>query len=117
MSSLYDRLRTGTVPKLLSKYKTGVVETGVTVSTPGSEPWDPPIEVTTWTKIDAVVTGVPERFVDSEKILRDDRMVLAQVDIPPGTRIRIDGNVVTEISRKDILAAGDSVVSKVVVRG
>lgn len=119
--TLYNRLRTGTVPKLLAKYKTGTVEIGRPVTTPGANPWDPPTTSTTWTEIDAVVTGVSQKYVDGSNVVMSDRMVTTQIpaafDETAGDQLRIDDNVVAVLMVMPILAAGDAVATRMVVRG
>lgn len=118
---LYDRLRNGTAPRLLSKYKTGTVEIGRPVTTPGAEPWDPPTTSVFWSKVYAVVTGVSQKYVDGETVVMSDRMVIfqspASFDTEAGDQMRIDGDVVSVLMIMPVLAAGEPVVSKVVVRG
>jgi hypothetical protein len=119
MPSLYDNLRTGTVPSLLTKFKTGTVEIGRPVTTPGANEWDPPSTSVTWTEVDAVVTGVPQRMIDGTNIVGDERMVLCQtptIDEVAGDRMRIDGKQVVIVRVEPKLAAGDPVVTRVVVR-
>ncbi len=121
MPSPYNRLRTGTVPRLLSKYKTGTVEIGRPVTVAGANPWDPPTTTTTWTEIDAVVTGVSQKYVDGQNIVMFDRMVNCQApvnfDEAAGDLLRIDGKVVAILSMPNVLAAGDVVLNKFIVRG
>lgn len=121
MSSLYNRLRTGTVPKLLAKYKTGTVEIGRPVTTQGTDPWDAPTTSTTWTEIDAVVTGVSQKYVDESNIVMSDREVITQspasFDPEAGDQLRIDGSVVAVLSVMPILAAGVPVAVRFIVRG
>lgn len=120
MPSLYDRLRP-TASRLLTKFKTGIVEIGRPVSTPGANPWDAPTISTEWTEIDAVVTGVSQKYVDGESIVMSDRMVITQspavFDPTAGDILRIDGDVVAVLSVMPILAAGDPVATRMVVRG
>lgn len=121
MSSLYNRLRTGTVPRLLSKYKTGTVEIGRPVNVPGANSWDPPTVTTAWIEIDAIVTGVSQKFVDGTEIVMSDREVLTQTpatfDEVAGDQLRVDGGVVSVISVMPILAAGVPVAVRFVIRG
>jgi len=114
--TLYNRLRTGTVPRLLSKYETGTVEIGVTTETPGATPLDPPTTSTVWTEVDAVVTGVPQGMIDGTTIVGDERMVIFQADVDAGARVRIDGKQVVIVRVMPKLAAGDPVMTKVLVR-
>lgn len=120
MLLLYNRLRTGTVPKLLSKYKTGTVEIGRPVTTPGANPWDPPTTSTTWTEINAVVTGVSQKYVDGSNVVMSDREVITQspASFGPeaGDQLRIDGDVVAVLSVMPILAAGVPVAVRFIVR-
>lgn len=120
MPSLYDRLRSGTVPKLLGKYKTGTVEIGRPVNTPGANSYDPPTITTNWTDVDAVVTGVAQKYVDGSNIVMSDRMVRFQsptsFDIEAGDKLRVDGKVVAILMHKPILGAGDAVLDIVVIR-
>jgi hypothetical protein len=104
----------------LSKYNTGVVEIGRPVTVDGVNPWDPPTTTTQWTKLDAVVTGVSQRYVDGENIVMSDRMVITQTptafDEAAGDKLRIDGQVVAILAVMPILAAGEAVATKMVVR-
>lgn len=119
--TIYDRLRTTTVPRLLSKYNTGVVEVGVTTLSEPLDPWDPPTETTVWTQVDAVVTGVSQRYVDNENIVMSDREVIMQnpasYDAEAGSMVRIDGKVVAVLQVMPILAAGEAAMTRLVVRG
>ena len=117
--TLYNRLRANTAPKLLSKFKTGVVEIGRPVTTDGAEPWDAPTTATDWKTVDAVVTGVPQRMIDGSTIVGDERLVLCQTpdfDETAGDMMRIDGKQVVIIRIEPKLAAGDPVVTRIVVR-
>lgn len=120
MADLYNRLRTGTVPRLLAKYKTGTVEIGRPVTTPGAQPWDPPTITTEWTDINAVVTGVSQKYVDGSNIVMSDRMVNCQTPVAfnevAGDLMRIDGKVVAILSMPNALAAGVPVLNKFIVR-
>ena len=119
MPSLYSRL-TSTTAGLLAKYKTGTVEIGRSVMTDGANPWDAPTTSTAWTEIDAVVTGVSQRFIDGSNIVMSDRDVITQspasFDPEAGDQLRIDGDVVAVLSVMPILAAGDAVAVRFVVR-
>lgn len=118
--ALYDRLRSGTVPNLLSKFNTGVVEIGRPVSVPGIEPWDPPTITTEWTRIDAVATGVSQKYVDGSNIVHSDKEIITQTlgfDDEAGDQVRIDGKVVAILSVMPILAAGEEIAMRLIVRG
>ncbi len=118
--TLYNRLRTGTVPRLLAKYKTGTVEIGRPVTTPGAEPWEPPTTTTQWTEIDAVVAGVSQKYVDGSNVVMSDREVITQspasFDQEAGDQLRIDGGVVSVLSVMPILASGTPVAVRFIVR-
>lgn len=119
--TLYTRLRTGTVPRMLAKYKTGTVEIGRPVTVAGPEPWSPPVTTTQWAAIDAVVTGVSQKYVDGSNVVMSDREVITQspasFDPEAGDQLRIDGGVVAVLSVIPILAAGDPVAVRFIVRG
>lgn len=115
---LYDRLRT-TASGLLSKYKTGTVEIGRPVKTDGANSWDAPTVSVEWVEINAVVTGVSQEYVDGTNIVMSDRMVITQTpdfDEQAGDQLRIDGDIVAVLRIIPILAAGEPVVVKIVVR-
>jgi hypothetical protein len=113
--TLYTNL-TATAARLLGKYKTGTVEIGTTSTTAGANPWDAPTVTDTWEEVDAVVTGVPAYMVDGGAIVASDRMVIMQGDVDVGDKMRIDGAVVLIVRKMPKLAAGDPVITKVVVR-
>ena len=115
MPSLYDRLRP-TARRMINRYNTGIVEVGAVTTVAGANPWDAPSEAETWTRIDAVVTGVAQEYVDGTEVISTDRMVITQAELNAGSRVRIDGQQVAVVKVIDVLAAGDPVVSKVVVR-
>lgn len=117
--TLYNRL-TATATGLLSKYKTGTVEIGRPITTAGANPWDAPTTATSWTEIDAVVTGVSQKYVDGSSVVMSDRIVITQspasFDPEAGDRLRVDGSVVAVLSVMPILAAGDAVAVRFIVR-
>ena len=113
--TLYTNL-TATAARLLDKYKTGTVEIGTTSATAGANPWDAPTVTDTWEEVDAVVTGVPAYMVDGGAIVASDRMVIMQGEVDVGDKMRIDGAVVLIVRVMPKLAAGDPVITKVVVR-
>lgn len=119
--TLYDKLRAGTVPKLLGKFKTGLVEVGRPVEIDGFEEWDAPTVTIDWIEVNALVTGVADKYVDGQTILMDDRQVLFQspvaLDVNSGDQVRVDGKVVAVVGVKNILAAGDPVIERLVIRG
>lgn len=116
MPSLYDRLTT-TSAGLLAKFKQGTVEIGTTTTTAGADEWDPPTQSTTWVEVDAIVSGVSSKYVDGVKILASDLQVLAQATVSAGQLVRIDGEVVTVLAIKPVPAAGDPVVTRLIVKG
>ena len=113
--TLYTNLTT-TTARLLGKYKTGTVEIGTTSTVAGANPWDMPTITTTWEEVDAVVTGVPAYMVDGSTIVASDRVVIMQGDADVGDLMRIDGAQVLAVSKMPKLAAGDHVLTNVVVR-
>jgi hypothetical protein len=114
---LYDRMR-GTAGRLLEKYNQGVVEIGVSTTVAGANEWDPPTVTTTWTRIDAVVSGVSQKYVDGTTVLASDRQVLCQgvVDMENNDMIRIDGDVVSVVRIINYKGAGEPVASVFIVR-
>ena len=120
MPSLYNSLRSNTVPRLLAKFNTGVVEIGRPVTTVGVGTYDPPTTTTTWTRVDAVVTGVSQRYIDGVNVVGNERMVIFQsptaFDPAAGDKLRIDGKVAAIVRLFPVLAAGDPVMEKVMVR-
>lgn len=115
--ALYDRMR-GTAGRLLEKYNQGVVEIGVYTKTDGANEWDPPTFVWVWTRIDAVVQGVSQKYVDGTNVLASDRQVLCQgvVNLANNNMIRIDGDVVSVVRIMDIPGGGEPVATRFIVR-
>lgn len=117
--TIYTRL-TPTAKRLLAKFKTGVVEIGRPVTTPGAGTYDPPTAVTVYTEVNAVVTGVSQKYVDGTNIVMSDRQVLFQAPIAfnpaAGDKMRIDGDVVAVLTVMPVLAAGVPVVERVMAR-
>lgn len=111
---------TPTAKRLLAKFKKGVVEIGRTVTTPGAGTYDPPTTSTEYTEVDAVVTGVSQKYVDGTNIVMSDRQVIFQApasfDPQAGDKLRIDGDVVAVLSLMPVMAAGDPVIERVIVR-
>lgn len=117
--TLYNRLRPSAT-RLLAKYKQGVVEIGRPTLTPRESIYDPPLTVTTWAEVDAVVSGVSQQYVDGVNIVNSDRQVTTQIpdfNEKSGDQLRIDGNVVAILSVMPMPAAGDPVAVKLIVRG
>lgn len=114
--SFYTNLNT-TAGRLLSKFKQGTVETGVTTSTPGANEWDAPTASTAWIEVDAVVRGVSQQYVDNVNIVATDKQVLFQGEIDAGSLVRIDGQVVSVLRVDYIPGAGEAVATRVFVRG
>jgi hypothetical protein len=118
--SFYGNLTT-TAGRLLAKFAQGVVEIGRPVSVPGSNAWDPPVISTSWTRVNASVKGVSQKYVDGVNIVSSDLEVLTQTPVAfnetAGDQMRIDGHVVAVLSVQGIPAAGDAVVTRLIVRG
>jgi hypothetical protein len=118
--SFYTNLNR-TAGRLLAKFAQGVVEIGRPVSVPGSNAWDPPVISTNWTRIDASVKGVSQKYVDGVNIVSSDLEVLTQAPAAfnetAGDQMRIDGRVVAILSIQNIPAAGPPVVTRFIVRG
>jgi hypothetical protein len=115
--ALYDRMRI-TTTRLLDKYAQGVVEIGTSSSAAGANEWDAPTVTTTWTEIDAVVSGVSSQYVDGTNVLASDRQVLCQgvVSLADNVMIRIDGRVVSIVRIMPIPSAGEPVATRFIVR-
>lgn len=100
--------------------KGGLVEIGRPVTTPGAGEYDPPTTTTTYTEVNAVVTGVSQKYFDGSNIVMSDRQVMFQsptaFNPAAGDKMRIDGDVVAVLSIMPVLAAGDPVVERVIVR-
>lgn len=114
---LYDGMR-GTAARLLKKYKQGTVEIGVATATEGANEWDAPSIDTQWEEIDAVVSGVSQKYVDGTNVLASDMQVLCQgvVSLADNDMIRIDGDVVSVVRIIKYKGAGDPVASVFIVR-
>lgn len=115
--AIYDRMR-DTAARLLEKYKQGTVEIGVATVTEGTNEWDAPSVETQWEEIDAVVSGVSQKYVDGTNVLASYRQVLCQgtINLDNNDMIRIDGDVVSVVRIMDIPAAGEPVATRFIVR-
>jgi len=111
-----------TADRLLDRFAQGTVTlTRPGGSTPGSNPWDPPVvtEPVIYT-LEAVVKGVSEEFVDGTTILATDLEVTAAVfgtEPDPADTMEIDGKAVTIVRTMKLPAAGTTVAWKFLVRG
>jgi len=118
--TVYTNLRSNTVPRLLAKFNTGVVEIGRPVTSPGAGEYDPPTTSNGWTLVDAVVTGVSQKYIDGETVVGNERQVMFKsptaFDPAPGDKFRIDGKVVAIVRLMPVLAAGDAVMTVALVR-
>lgn len=118
--TIYDRLRTGAVPRLMTRFKTGTVEIRQPTATEGTDPWDAPTVTGDWEEVDAVVFGVTEKMMQGTALVGDERVVIGQFhefDPEAGHQIRIDGKIVTVVQVKPIMAAGEPVATRLVTRG
>lgn len=118
--SFYSNLNS-TAARLLAKYQQGIVEIGRPVSVPGANEWSTPTITTTWTPINAVVSGVSQKYVDGVNIVITDKQVLTQIpvafDETAGDQVRIDGKVVAVLAVVDLPGAGEVVATRLLVRG
>lgn len=111
-----------TASRLLERFNQGaIVLTKPGTSTPGPNPWDPPIivdgrEIT----LSATAKAVSEKFIDGTTILATDVEVTAAdfgSEVEPADVLTIDGRAVSVIKIMRIPAAGVIVNWKFIVRG
>lgn len=117
----YGRMQ-NTASRLLRRFKQGTVTfTMPGTTTPGANPWDPPIVNDPVTHpLDATVKGVSAEFVDGTTILATDLELTVAVfgaALAPPDQFAIDGQVVTVIKAMQIPAAGIPLVWRFIVRG
>lgn len=74
MADFYSRIE-AKAAALHAKYRQGVVTLKRTVTVPGENEWDPPIETTTVYELDAIASGVGAQYVDETLIVATDLQV------------------------------------------
>lgn len=111
-----------TADRLLGRFSQGVITlTRPGSTTPGPNPWDPPVESppVEYT-LKAVAKGVSKEFIDGTTIVATDLEITAAVfgaDPDPADVLAIDGKAVTVLRIIRLPAAGVLVAWKFVVRG
>ncbi|MEO9230375.1 MAG: hypothetical protein ABI216_15725 [Devosia sp.] len=129
-TAFYDRMQ-GTATRLLTKFAQGQITlTRPGASTPGENPWDPPVtsDPVTYT-LAATVKGVSTQFINGTTVLASDLEMTAAVvgkdasgtavDLVPNFAtdvLSIDGHAVTLVRDLTVPAAGVRVALKFIVR-
>lgn len=116
--TFYDRIR-ARHERLMGDYGHGSVVLVKTTTTPGAEPYDPPVIVETEETLDAIVSGVSEEFVDGSSIVATDLSVQCGVptDMPnAGDIVKVDGNARAVLAVHPLPGAGDPVAVRMIVR-
>lgn len=121
MDGFYEEMQ-GVAGELLAEFAQGVVTVTVPgTTTPGPNPWDPPVVTDPVTyPLDATVKGVSKEFVDGTTILATDLEVTAAVfgaEAGPADAVSIDGTAMTLLKVIRVPAAGTVVAWKWIVRG
>lgn len=116
----YQRMA-ATSSRLLMRFAQGnIVLTRPGTTTPGPNPWDPPVvsPPQSWT-LNATAKGVSEQFVGSDGIVGTDTEVTIAPfgdEIGASDVLSIDGQAVTVVKVMRIPRAGTVIVWKVVCR-
>lgn len=121
MSAFYEELQ-DVASEVLAEFKQGTVTlTRPGTSTPGANPWDPPVTTDSVVHtLDTVVKGVDAEFVDGTTILASDKQLTAAVpEITPSMEtdaLAIDGRTVTILRIDAIPGAGTPVAYRFFAR-
>jgi hypothetical protein len=108
--------------ELLTEFNQGVITlTKPGTTTPGSNPWDPPV-VTDPVEyaLQATAKGVSKELIDGTLIVATDIEIAASAfgaDPEPADELAIDGKAVTLLKVMRLPAAGKLVAWRFVVRG
>jgi len=93
-------------------------------STPGANPWDPPVTTTTTETLKGAVRGVSQELVGVEVggtvILASDRQAICapiEMGYTAGDTLIIDGVPVHILSVENIPAAGVAAAARFIIRG
>lgn len=110
-----------TASRLLDRFAQGAVTlTKPGETTPGPNPWDPPVVTAPVVyTLHAAVKGVSAQFVDGTTILATDLEITAAVfgaDPAPPDKVEIDGKAVVVLKTIRVPAAGTVVAWKFIVR-
>jgi hypothetical protein len=111
----------GIATELLGEFKQGTVAFIIPgTTTPGENPWDPPIVTPPQAfDLDATAKGVSEQYVGTDGIVGTDTEVTIAPfgeELTTSTPLTIDGQAVTVVKVMRIPRAGEVVAWKVVVR-
>lgn len=122
MATRFDYAKMGaTASRLLARFAQGDVKlTRPGTTTPGANPWDPPVvaPAQTWT-LKATAKGVSEHYVGTDGIVGTDTEVTIAPfgqEIGASDVLSIDGKPVTVVKVMRIPRAGTVIVWKVVCR-
>lgn len=112
----------GIASELLDEFKQGVITlTKPGTSTPGPNPWDPPIITDPVVhNLDATAKPVSEEFINGTTIVATDIEVTAAVfgaDPDPADQMQIDGRSATIIKVMRMPAVGTVIAWRLIVRG
>lgn len=119
--TFYEEMQ-GVASELLGEFAQGVIVlTKPGTSSPGANPWDPPVttDPVEYT-LKATAKPVEEQFINGTTIFATDIEVTAADfggDLNPSDTMMIDGKAVTIVKVMRIPAAGTLVCWKVIVRG
>ena len=113
----YKKLK-GTVDRVMSGVKQGVITMEVVTEVAATNPWDIATIDSTPEVVNAIVSGISEQFIDGIVVLKTDLMVTMAVpsEYKAGAVLNIDGKPVTTVKVFPIPAAGDPVLLKIAVR-
>lgn len=123
--SIYDR-GAALAARLLApeKYGQGSIVLSRQSSTPGANPWDPPVTTTTTETLKGAARGVDSRLVGTEVggavILATDKQIICAPPVmqyQAGDTLSIDSVPVHVIAVEKIPAAGTVSAVKFIVRG
>jgi hypothetical protein len=106
--------------QLMQRYGQGSIVLVKTTTTPGAEPYDPPVSTTDEYPLTGIVSGVGEEYANSETIVVSDKQVQVAVpDVMPevGDIVKVDGEALSVLMVMPLPAAGDPTALRMICRG
>lgn len=115
MSFDYAKM-TRTANRLLDRFNQGVIEYVSITTIPAPNDYDLPTETETVTRVNGVVRGVSDKFVDGVTVLASDLQLLADTACPVGGVVRLDGVNQIIVRHDPIPANGTPVTHRYILR-